>query len=348
MSHATFFVQSVARSTTALTLMRTGLRREEQLTATFWWCLPSFSSNTLCSLSSGCTCLTCSFTHIDLCPASSTTVQAMQSWGKSSSCTLRPHRQHTSLHKCVCAHAWKWWSSVSVTKQGRYISLDTVHAWQYHMQVDNMHPYSAHVREHARPHLPSHVSFSPLLSLSPVSTINSLAVHVQSPQTQQFLHIIWDHSHTNAYHVMLYIGSPKKNQGSSLCHPIFAECCRAGGVDLPLIDPLPDTLRALYDNQDRQLKELHKHICLYNSTLAFTSTGGLQHLLVSSYDSHGPPHYKIHSKVYHCLGPLWPVNGTVSVFSQLYIYDHNDALAFQNGLNPQCDPHTMETLQSML
>ena len=212
MSHATFFVQSVARSTTALTLMRTGLRREEQLTATFWWCLPSFSSNTLCSLSSGCTCLTCSFAHIDLCPASSTTVQAMQSWGKSSSCTLRPHRQHTSLHKCGCAHAWKWWSSVSVTKQGRYISLDTVHAWQYHMQVDNMHPYSAHVREHARPRLPSHVSFSPLLSLSPVSTINSLAVHVRSPQTQQFLHIIWDHSHTNAHHVMLYIGSPKKNK----------------------------------------------------------------------------------------------------------------------------------------
>ena len=38
----------------------------------------------------------------------------------------------------------------------------------------------------------------------------------------------------------------------------------------------------------------------------------------------------------------------VPVFSQLYVYDHNDALAFRNGLNPQHDPRTMETLQSML
>ena len=141
---------------------------------------------------------------------------------------------------------------------------------------------------------------------------------------------------------------PEKKQGSTVSHPTFVKCCRAGEVDLPLLDPLPDALHALYDGQDRQGKEFHKHICLYNSALALTSTSSPQHLLGSSHDSCGPPHYKIHGKIYHPLGPVRPVNSTVPVFSQLYIYDHNDALGFRTGLNLQRNAHTMETLQSIL
>src|ERR1700761_2866259 len=71
----------------------------------------------------------------------------------------------------------------------------------------------------------------------------------------------------------------EKKQGSPLSHPTFVECCRAGDVNLPLLDPLLDALHALYDGQDRQVKESCKHIHLYNSALAFTSTSGPQDLL---------------------------------------------------------------------
>lgn len=88
----------------------------------------------------------------------------------------------------------------------------------------------------------------------------------------------------------------EKKQGSPVSRPTFAECCRSGEVDLPLLDPLPAALRALYDGEDRRAKEFRKHIRLYNSALAFTSTGGPQHLLASSCDSRGPPHYKFTAK----------------------------------------------------
>ena len=48
---------------------------------------------------------------------------------------------------------------------------------------------------------------------------------------------------------------------------MFAECCRAGEVDLPLLDLLPVALRALYDGEDRQAKEFRKHIRLYSITV---------------------------------------------------------------------------------
>ena len=82
--------------------------------------------------------------------------------------------------------------------------------------------------------------------------------------------------------------------------------------------------------------------------MAFTSTGGPEHLLASSHDGRGLLHYKIHGEIFHRLCPIRPLHSALPVFSQLYVYDHNEALQFQKGLNPQRDPDTMETLQSML
>jgi hypothetical protein len=57
-------------------------------------------------------------------------------------------------------------------------------------------------------------------------------------------------------------------------------------------------------------------------------TGGHDHLLGSSYNGQGPPQYKIHGEVFHCLGPIQPEDGTTPVFSQLYTYVHNKALDY--------------------
>ena len=140
----------------------------------------------------------------------------------------------------------------------------------------------------------------------------------------------------------------EKKATSSIARPVFGECCKSGEVDLPLLDPLPHDLQQLYNGRDRRAVDFRRHIRLYNKALAFTSTGGHQHLVGSSYDSRGPPQYKIHGEIFHRLGPLQPERGVLPVFSQLYVYDHNEALQYRKRLNPERDPVLMERLQTML
>jgi hypothetical protein len=140
----------------------------------------------------------------------------------------------------------------------------------------------------------------------------------------------------------------ERKSSSTIRAPIFAECCKAGEVDLPLFERLPPLLQSLFDGRTRQAIEFRRHIRTYNKSLAFTSTGGPQHLDGSSYDGRGPPQYKIHGEIFHRLGPIRPSDGVDPVFSQLYIYDHDEALSYRNRANPLRDPETMDALQSML
>jgi hypothetical protein len=135
---------------------------------------------------------------------------------------------------------------------------------------------------------------------------------------------------------------------SSVAQPAFSECCRAGEVDLPLLDPLPTDLQLLYEGQNHLVNDFQCHIHLYNKALAFTSTGGNQHLDGSSYGWSWSSTIQIHGEIFHRLGPLCPQGDTLPVFSQLYVYNHNEALAFRKRLNLQHDPTIMETLQTVL
>ena len=55
----------------------------------------------------------------------------------------------------------------------------------------------------------------------------------------------------------------------------------------------------------------NSNIHSYNSALAFMSMSGPQHLLGLSYDGHGPLQHKIHGEIFHHLGPVQPLKGTM-------------------------------------
>jgi hypothetical protein len=140
----------------------------------------------------------------------------------------------------------------------------------------------------------------------------------------------------------------EKRAKSKKTSPDFAECCKVGEVNVELLDPLPPDLARLYEGVNRQAVEFRLHIRLYNKALAFTSTGGSGHLLGTSYDGRGPPLYKIQGEIHHQIGPILPNEGEPPCYSQMYVYDHNEALQFRSQRNPLRDVDTMHTLQSLL
>ncbi len=119
-------------------------------------------------------------------------------------------------------------------------------------------------------------------------------------------------------------------------------------MSIKFVDPIPLELRDLYDGQNRQATEFHCNIRLYNKALAFTSTGGSGSLVGTSYDGGGPPLYKIQGEIFHQISPILPDNNCLPRYSQMYIYDHNEALQYRMCINPDRDVATMQILQHVL
>jgi len=141
---------------------------------------------------------------------------------------------------------------------------------------------------------------------------------------------------------------PEKRAKSSKEHPDYAECCCAGEVCLKFVDPIPPELTCLFEGEDSQATKFHRNICLYNKALAFTSTGGSRELVSTSYDGRGPPLYKIQGEIHHQIGSILPNEGKHPVYSQRYIYDHDEALQYCLHKNRKRDQHTMHILQEIL
>jgi hypothetical protein len=120
----------------------------------------------------------------------------------------------------------------------------------------------------------------------------------------------------------------EKRSSSTIVVPEFAECCYGGDIRLPFLDPLPFEMRELFDGVGWRSMEFRRNIRQYNKALSFTSTGGTGHVLDSFNDGRGPPLYKIQGEIHHQLGPIQPEDVHWPVFSQLYIYDHAEALQY--------------------
>lgn len=60
---------------------------------------------------------------------------------------------------------------------------------------------------------------------------------------------------------------------SSQQNPRYTMCCAQGKVKLPLLSPLPQPLRGLFEDQTHKAKEFREHIRAYNNCFAFTSVG---------------------------------------------------------------------------
>ena len=113
-------------------------------------------------------------------------------------------------------------------------------------------------------------------------------------------------THTNVHSAMCCIGLWKEDWMPLTLKPSLESAAKQARSTHPSLILCQNCFVTFTNGQHVQAKEFHMHICLYNSTLAFTSTRGPQHLLGSSFNGCGPPHYKIHGEIVHWLGPVQP------------------------------------------
>ena len=135
---------------------------------------------------------------------------------------------------------------------------------------------------------------------------------------------------------------------SSNVNPKFGLCCLSGKVSINFVTHLPAQLYDYFTSQEDNAVEFRSHIRQYNKAFAFTSSGGPWQLDGSVFDGQGPPTFKIQGELYHQIGPLWPEDGHLPLYSQLYIFNPTDALEHRQNNNPQMCPHMMEFLQCVL
>jgi hypothetical protein len=128
----------------------------------------------------------------------------------------------------------------------------------------------------------------------------------------------------------------EKHSSLTIALPQYAECCYGGDVQLLFLDPLPAEMHELYDGSGWRSTEFQRNIRQYNTALSFTSTGGTGHVVTSSIDGCGPPLYKIQGEIHHQIGLIRPEDVRCPVYSQLYIYDHGQALQYRSRSNCCC------------
>ena len=129
----------------------------------------------------------------------------------------------------------------------------------------------------------------------------------------------------------------------------FGMCCFSGKIKIPRLDNPPPELLHLLSGQEDLCKKFRDHIRNYNNALAMTSLGCDQDKAINR-DGGGPYVFKVQGRLYHQTGSLLPRPGSSPVYSQLYIYDPQEALDYRmnNRANTSLHRGTMQTLQDML
>ena len=110
---------------------------------------------------------------------------------------------------------------------------------------------------------------------------------------------------------------------SSRCNPSFGTCCNQGKVCIPRLADPPQALWDLFTSNDAQCKEFREHVRQYNMALAFTSLGVQEDTRVNA---RGGWVFRILGQLCHLSGALAPGEGTSPQYTQLYIYDPQQAL----------------------
>ena len=125
-------------------------------------------------------------------------------------------------------------------------------------------------------------------------------------------------------------------------------CCANGKVDVPLLGPPPEPLRAFLTNNTPPAREFRKNIRTYNSCFVMTSFQA--HTVV---EPGFMPTFRVQEQIYHNIGPLTPAAEEQPQFVQVYFIDDRgqqaDArLAWQIDRDSQLNRHTTLCLQDML
>jgi hypothetical protein len=119
-------------------------------------------------------------------------------------------------------------------------------------------------------------------------------------------------------------------------------------VSINFVAHLPSDLYKYFVSNKEDPVEFRSHVQQYNKVFMFTLSRGPWHLDGSIFDGCGPLTYKIQGELYHQIDPLWPEEGQVPLYSQLYIYDPLEGLEHQHNNNPQTQWKTMAFLQDLL
>ncbi|KAH6885517.1 hypothetical protein BKA70DRAFT_1123996, partial [Coprinopsis sp. MPI-PUGE-AT-0042] len=133
--------------------------------------------------------------------------------------------------------------------------------------------------------------------------------------------------------------------------PQFGICCDSGQVQLPRLESPPLPLLDLYEGEHSQAREFRENLWQYNRAFAFTSMLARQDHSVnpsSNNPNRGRPVFRIQGELYQRLSPLQPAEGDSPSYSQLYIYDPRDALAYRRQNNPHLNPDTLRIIQQAL
>ncbi|XP_052622302.1 uncharacterized protein LOC111911148 [Lactuca sativa] len=105
----------------------------------------------------------------------------------------------------------------------------------------------------------------------------------------------------------------------------YSLCCGYGKVQLPDLKNAPPTYERMFRATDSKSKNFMKNIRRYISMFSFTSMGGKIDYSINR--GNAPYIFRLGGQNYHSIGSLLPPNGSQPKFSQLYIYDTENAIS---------------------
>ena len=131
---------------------------------------------------------------------------------------------------------------------------------------------------------------------------------------------------------------------SSTSNNVFwMSCCRAGKVQVDLLQEPPQYLKELYEDTTTRGQTFKNNLRRFNAAFAFTSL----RCEVSNNDVHNMP-FQIHCQMYHTQGPLTANNNAQARYVQLYIFDPEYAASIRSANNNGLDEEIMANLSTVI
>jgi len=127
----------------------------------------------------------------------------------------------------------------------------------------------------------------------------------------------------------------------------FQACCKHGDAIVERMRALPEPLNTLMTGQDSHSRLFRQHIRRWNTLFAFTSLSFNADARTGA-TGQGLQLFQIHGAIYHQQGPLVPPGGRDALYSQIYLYDPDQAAQARQARAPTLDMTIIASLTRML